>query len=1855
MLATMFLNQPDTNQRLQGSFVGSFFPSLGRKSLLTVLSCLMLVLLGSYSVSAQVLQAKALPESICEGNTPIIVITPPVGLPSGVTVSKYVVYIEDPSRPGDSIETPINNLNIPINPPYAPGIYHPYVVARLSNGTRLSSSKLNVTVYSKPVANLVNLTQDVQCFKGNNVCFQNLSVPGPAPSAPIVDYVWGYGDAFSDSLKSPVDVCHSYSFPGTFIVNIKVIDSVGCSNEYFLNTSTPIIIKPALTPVFNWIARSGPCYISNYLFTNSTPVSIDALTSYRWEFGDDSIYEAFAPFTPEERAFFDTIGHDYTINGEFTPFISVKDTTGCIDSIRYTNNNSPVAIPKNIVFEFDMVTVASPTDASARDSVCIGSGNAGSICFKQTPIQFAGPGDYLWVFDDPASQQENFNFTSWEPCHQFVGGLGTYYVTLSISNVCPGKTITHTYTAGRTFWDNKYIDKYIYTGNDTVDVESAPLLMRDTVNFSKYKKPLWSLVYLNEFNVSEGDTLYAYKRVDVERPIFYLGDSLAINKANSTIKDSIVLQPNWTSIVPIPNTTPQKYDTFAGYASYGYGARVIGPFSRIEKTSPPPVLIASQQKNQCGPNDTVEFVNTSLYYKSRKMYRRWDFDDNFAPQCTSFSVPKFGFPPIISTSLADSITFDNGKTYKQFPNDTIRMWANSEQQFKNSDYYFIANGNTYEGKMNCKFSYDTLPWHIYPNWDTVARWYNFGKDFMPWDPAQYGSGPGQRPVHPGDTMYWNKPVYLNPSTGEWSLTQGSGPAPFGTWVRIDTMNLRYNNGQDLNVGEPITIRNLPDPFRSGLVDDKGKYNIIPSGSVEPTNTISYFDKTRNATYFINGSDILPNSSMSFYKYAFMRTIVRCITVRLKLQDSLNNETTKGITLDETKLDIADCNMESTAQLSFARADAHGLGKSGKECPGRNPDGLINFELAGFGDFPGTKPECGQTFILMNFDSLADRLDNTPCSLDGFVSFAGGTTAGGLNIPPYFTAPNFNPPSQWPSPSQTRIAYHYGLNAPANRPPPADTAQGFISIGVIIGSGCRDTTISHVPLDIYNQQIAYYGDATTAGGIVDPTNPVNINIPVNYNSSNVPVPGANTNYDYKFSQLKNYRVEFALGVPTTYVDIEYTDCAWPKCLSDTVWYHKFIRIQNLTSRFETFPINCRLRHVGDEVTVHYEDSVQDNIKYSVWLWGDKTITVDSFYYAPGGANLTDGYFTNGYRRVRYNFDNISGVPQLLDSTVWPVRSPGIGIQGLKPRVLADSVLAKNLYQIYNVLDRTSVPDSMIVQNRCYGNIDTLANKDTMQFFPLSQIIDTALMFLPVKHKFIRSSWDAAGRGPDANIGSLIHFIVSYNDCSQGSARPMVIGIIDTFAINNVDGNRDTLFCQNEAVYFVDSIRYWRGDCSVTSLPLNPALSLSPQFSGFLSASPFNSYQFDSADFWRQDYGDPRVIQDTIRTPPFVKWNAIKGRFEIMTVLDTVVPEKVYWDFGDGSPIDSSLRPVHRYQTFGRFTVKMVTKDSLRGFDTCIGYVNVSVPVAKIGFTLDGSGLPRDVFNCGDFADLIDSSAMDPSTVAGSLDSVKTNYWWFGENKIDTVMWQTKNNFFPKWPYRNNGLFRIKLVSESYLGCKDTTYDTVFVRGPRPAFKILIDGDTIGCAPFTVKIWNMADSLGKQLDANGVPVPTDTPTLTTYFDWGDGVSPQTIVFGRRDTVEFTYTKAGDYDIYAYGSDAPPGGQNSCELVTFPDTTNRSKITIHVKELKRNITTDKDVVCIQGSDPTAVSSPVRITNSSDPAFYQDYKYFIQRRVDSTTVDSTLRTALLPDSFNQTFPDTGICQWFTSRTADPEKLSGS
>ncbi|MFN5884189.1 MAG: hypothetical protein ACK445_02510, partial [Bacteroidota bacterium] len=162
-----------------------------------------------------------------------------------------------------------------------------------------------------------------------------------------------------------------------------------------------------------------------------------------------------------------------------------------------------------------------------------------------------------------------------------------------------------------------------------------------------------------------------------------------------------------------------------------------------------------------------------------------------------------------------------------------------------------------------------------------------------------------------------------------------------------------------------------------------------------------------------------------------------------------------------------------------------------------------------------------------------------------------------------------------------------------------------------------------------------------------------------------------------------------------------------------------------------------------------------------------------------------------------------------------------------------------------------------------------------------------------------------------------------------------------------------------------------------------------------------------------------------------------------------------------------------------------------------------------------------------------------------DKLVSNYWWFGENKLDTITPQGVNIFNPKkatWPYRSYGEFTVKLKVVTEQGCADSAYEKIFIKGPRPQIKLL--SDTLGCAPLKVRVWNLADSLGMQ-------DPSDTPTVETLIYWGEPGGMPASVLGRRDTVEHVYQDSGVYQIVAVGRDTKFPAPTGCLPAIFPDT--------------------------------------------------------------------------------------------------------
>ncbi len=557
---------------------------------------------------------------------------------------------------------------------------------------------------------------------------------------------------------------------------------------------------------------------------------------------------------------------------------------------------------------------------------------------------------------------------------------------------------------------------------------------------------------------------------------FSLSDSLnpkvKVNISLGNLNPPAFVPPIYQKVIQIPfdsivsywkwfNNDSTRFNYFKKRQDlYGYGVNILGPKVQVEDPlAVPPVVILPFLRTQCGPDLPVEFTNATNLYQSNNLYIKWDFADDYAPRCTSFSLPDPSKPRGI---IAPGVFSCEGCEPYTSANDMINRTVGR----------FIVDGKIYPGRVNCNFSHDTLPLHTFEPWDKILTWYKYGHDFPPYDASANGwttnpaeanwpNGPGTYPsgkklVAPIDAAKWGLPVF------------SAGPTPW----RIDTMSRIWP--ADIEPNRIITLNTtIPDP----MANSKGywQYNIGPGHRIDTSGFIALNDlgKLPNGALRRYRGNTPIGDGTTMYDYFFKRGVERCYTVRLTMKDSFNNQSAdpfKGLTRinmvngkiiiqqltdpfpgqsvihqsdtfsytstppsivndtliynykpyrvytdpsnnqkyilkrdDEFFVDYFDCGKTATIQLALVGVDAYGLGSAGKICPGLfngvsggNP--RIAFDNST--GSPGLYPPCAtRTWLLINYDSLLDRRDSTPCALDGFVGWNGISPMTNTNITP----------------------------------------------------------------------------------------------------------------------------------------------------------------------------------------------------------------------------------------------------------------------------------------------------------------------------------------------------------------------------------------------------------------------------------------------------------------------------------------------------------------------------------------------------------------------------------------------------------------------------------------------------------------------------------------------------------------------------------------------------------------------------------------------------------------------------------------------------------------------------------------
>lgn len=1661
------------------------------------------------------------------------------------------------------------------------GIYTVTVVVKRTSGPDIVITKQR-KIWERPATKFVMASRDTQCFKNNEYCFTNTSKQG---TAPLVRYEWTFGDgnALTQTDTNARLVCHKYSISNpSFNVGLKVIDSVGCTTDPQVDalSARAIAIAPDIKPSFT-ITGSPRCDSSRYIFTNTTPLGFALTKSFIFDFGDGKQYVSGPPNTTQVdlNTWTKPFIHTYYENNVFYPYLIVQDKRyACADTFYYKTTG--LQLPENIIYQIELLTKRDIQNDSIADSVCFKKPGEAAVTLYNNG-ELAGKGgtklDFVWSFNDPYEPQAtNYIFPGIDQPTYKYKGLGQFFPTLTV--VCPGTPpVGKTYTFysridtlpkdknryqyldyfipnGTASNQNSYIvDPTLYTRNGkllTPNTPANPQYYNYNGKISKYAydtavSPVDPTLILSVTarHIGWSDSMSS------SWDFFNTGSFDCVNKYTTTT--NITFRNPFTSTlitVPFNKEYCNPVSSALNHDLIALGVNILGPNAQIENPPPPgpPREIATWQKMQCGPSFPVQFTNNTLTYQSDRLWINWDFgEQSYAPACTSYSIPN---PSAANAGL------EPYSDAADLQNRTIGA--------------FVANGKNYYGRFNgCNFSHDTLPTHQYVNWDKVLIWNKFGHDFPPYDTTRWSknyttwppSGPpptGMNWVHPSDTLTWNKPVLA------------VGPIP----SRLDTMINIWP--PDINPNTVITLnRGIPDPISAA----RGNWmDLLPAGTRIDTGllnvNLTLANDKRLRRY--KGNDIIPGLSppTTLYEYAFKRQVIQDITVTLKEKDSLNNisadpdyrlvktkpDTLKvydpftktmkdSIVYDSLMLDDWDCSASSTVTLSFTRPDAYGMAQDGRVCPGRyNGDfggnAKIIFDRNGYMDTtrsvqaPGILPSSSRTFLQINYDSLLDRHDATPCVLDQFVGFGGGATPGGMTMPPMWNNVNYNPPPRaWTSASGGSTFVHYfpSGGSPVGASNMPYDPKGWVTLGLVVGTGC-----------------------------LTPTN-----------------------------------------------------CNTPGCVSDTVWYHNFFRfieleadfrIQNFT--YENVDVNnkasmCYLRAKGDDVTFHYLDSVQDNVIADIWSWGDGTATVDSFYYQPD-SDIP-------YNRIRYHFNS---------------------------QILPWEFSYAEYFPIGTRMSRDTVID---IKYAC-DDINKLFPKYDTSIY----VRDSSLMFTPITHKYYKSSFEQmilGGNGDlerKGDITEVQHIMVTntYSRCKSEKHYNIVIGVIDTFDILNGDGQLDTVFCEGQTVYFRDSIRYWYPSTNC-SRPLN------------IPAQENDLDNHDHGNMHQWAYTKHDYPLDSIRPTPLYDFTDYKVFTATLTVCPTgygttnpnpktpviinndqgtplahcyrektYFYERVYWDFESDGVIDH-LRPntpiignevstvTHKYPKYGRYKVSMYSIDSTGHWDTCVQYVNVVKPIAKID--------AKDYYACGDKFIFKDSTQVlqNYADVADTLDRIADWKWWFGDRVYNSKLPQSILKD-PIYDYRRNGKYTLRMAIHTEQGCTDTAFKDIFIAGPRPHLIVL--DDSLGCVPHRVRVVSIPER-------EPWSDPTiDTPTKLTIIRSG---RPDKyfvpIKYSRIDTAVFFYDQPGTYYITAEAYTTEDGSASACRPVFTPDTVGGFE-----KPIKISVNVPYKVDMLSSKDTVCVGEVFRLFNKSDRDTISRYRMDVFDAAFGTRIDSVLKTNYITDT---------------------------
>lgn len=173
-------------------------------------------------------------------------------------------------------------------------------------GSCTDSIMNTVTINPRPVADF-SAPVTTKCEPPLTVNFQDLSTGGP------VSWQWDFGDGGTSGLQNP---SHTYNSYGSFSVTLIVSNGFGC---------TDTIVRANYVTIQRASISIAPFPVKGCIPITVSPVatitSVDAITSYAWDFGDGGTSTLPNPT------------HTYIAQGTYTVKLYITTSSGCTDSL----------------------------------------------------------------------------------------------------------------------------------------------------------------------------------------------------------------------------------------------------------------------------------------------------------------------------------------------------------------------------------------------------------------------------------------------------------------------------------------------------------------------------------------------------------------------------------------------------------------------------------------------------------------------------------------------------------------------------------------------------------------------------------------------------------------------------------------------------------------------------------------------------------------------------------------------------------------------------------------------------------------------------------------------------------------------------------------------------------------------------------------------------------------------------------------------------------------------------------------------------------------------------------------------------------------------------------------------------------------------------------------------------------------------------------------------------------------------------------------------------------------------------------------------------------------------------------